>query len=163
MLQKSMQEEGFDKGTSSPANFGISDHSYWYLLKLKNLQAKSLELMLEVDWALMEEIICYEVSDSNKIEIHYAIGRTEQHDKWEIPFRNPVLQLDLDAKESKTYLIKLSSRHFFITPINLYTAKAFDGYKDNNYLLIGLFYGMILVMVFYHLFLYFSIGDMAYL
>lgn len=163
VLQESMQQEGFDRGTSSPANFGITDHSYWYLLKLKNLQAKPLELMLEVDWALMEEIICYEVGDSNSIKIHYAIGRAEQHDKWEVPFRNPVLQLDLDSKESKTYLIKLSSKHFFVTPINLYTAKAFDGYKDNTYLLTGLFYGMILVMVFYHLFLYFSIGDISFL
>ncbi len=163
VLQKSTQEEGFEKGSIQAENHGITKHSYWYLLKLKNLNAKPLELMLEVDWALIDEIICYEVSDSNQLEIHYAIGRTEQHDKWEVPFRNPVLELGLDVKESKTYLIKLSSKRFFITPINLYTAKAFDRYKDNNYLLIGLFYGMILVMVFYHLFLYFSIGDIAYL
>lgn len=163
VLQRSTQEEGFENQGNEAANFGITKHSYWYLLKLKNLNAKPLDLMLEIDWALMHEIVCYEVDDSRNLEIHFAIGRTEQHDKWEVPFRNPVLELNLEAKESKTYLIKLSSKHFFITPINLYTAKAFDGYKDNNYLLIGLFYGMILVMIFYHLFLYFSIGDIAYL
>ncbi len=75
----------------------------------------------------------------------------------------PRLRLKLGAKESRTYFIQLSSNYFLITPTNLYTVKAFDTKKDNNYLLIGLFYGMLLVMFFYHLFLYFSIGDIAYL
>ncbi|MEZ4888097.1 MAG: 7TM diverse intracellular signaling domain-containing protein [Chitinophagales bacterium] len=162
LLQKSIQE-AFTKGYPDAANFKMTSYTHWYRLKLKNLNAKPLKLMLEINWALMNEIICYEVNDSNDIDIHYAIGRVEHHNKWETPFRNPVLQLNLNAKENRTYFIKLSSKHFFITPLSLYTAKAFDGYKDNNYLLIGLFYGMIFVMVFYHLFLYFSIGDISYI
>ncbi|MFK7904613.1 MAG: 7TM diverse intracellular signaling domain-containing protein [Chitinophagales bacterium] len=162
LLQESIQD-AFIKGEPQAANSGINDHTHWYRLKLKNLSAKPTNLMLEIDWALMYQVVCYEVSDSNKVDIHYAIGRIEQHDRWEITFRNPVLKLKLDAKESRTYFIKVTSKHFHIAPINLYTAKAFDGYKDNTYLLIGLFYGMIFVMVFYHLFLYFSIGDIAYL
>ncbi|MGB1243499.1 MAG: 7TMR-DISM family protein, partial [Chitinophagales bacterium] len=162
LLQESIQD-AFIKGKPQAANCGINDNTHWYRLKLKNLSAKSTNLMLEIDWALMYEVICYEVNDSNQVDIHYAIGRIEQHDRWETTFRNPVLQLKLEAKESRTYFIKVASKHFHIAPFNLYTAKAFDGYKDNNYLLIGLFYGMIFVMIFYHLFLYFSIGDISYL
>lgn len=81
---------------------------------------------------------------------------------WELPYRSFLFQFP--NKDTEEVYLKLNSLYLPISVITtLYTDEGLFKYNKNYKLLSGIFYGFMLSIAMYNLFLYFSLRERAYL
>src|SRR5699024_6324974 len=94
---------------------------------------------------------------------HITSGAMEPFLEREINHRHFVFNLDIEQGERKTLYILLKGGADLHPPINIWDKDAFLERIPNEHLFQGLFYGMIMVMIIYNLFIYISLRIRAYL
>jgi two-component system, sensor histidine kinase LadS len=68
-----------------------------------------------------------------------------------------------DTNSYRTFYIRMESEHSFGFYYKIRSNKFFDGYSLNEYYLLGMYYGMILIMALYNLLMFFSVKAKAYI
>ena len=67
--------------------------------------------------------------------------------------------LSFNTGEQKTIYLKVQARAAMQFSINLRTEKNFVSYVGESYVLLGIYYGFIILAILYHIFLYVSLRD----
>lgn len=141
-------------------DFGLIKSPLWLKIKIKN-SSNSPALMLQFDQSLMLNI-----------DFYYAVnGKYVVNKSGELyPFRSRLINyhkfiypLNIPTDSTATYYARVISSHEMQMP--LYLGKK-DIIQDSNLkknIFFGIFFGIILVMFFYNLFIYFSVKDPIYL
>jgi len=85
--------------------------------------------------------------------------------EWDVKHRYPALRLSLEPGQTGTFYLRLHNvgDEPLILFLSLWSEAAFSARDHDEQVLLGIYYGIIAVMVFYNLFLYFSLRDRAYL
>jgi len=136
-------------------NFGMTQSVYWIKLELHNL---ATEQYLRLKSPLLDYIDIYFIQqgqvDHRQSGAAYPFSQRE------------VLALDYLFKipqGKSTAYIRLHSNFALQIPIEIASLAHFNQSSIKQYWGLGLYFGLMLVMVFYNLFIYFSIHDKAYL
>ncbi len=118
-------------------------------------------------WVLEEHII---TSNQNWIDLYIAddtgtwthkrTGELIPFAERDIAHRHLGFRLQIEPGQTKTLYIRLSSASF---PLILRSAKAFAQHDHHEQLVLGLYYGLLVVMALYNLFIFLSLRDLAYL
>jgi signal transduction histidine kinase len=82
--------------------------------------------------------------------------RTFKHKNFEFP-------LSADRKGLTTYYLKYKNNHTGRLVLVVRAFTRFTAYSLTEYFMLGIFYGMVLIIGIYNLFLFFTIRDMAYM
>ncbi|KIX12520.1 hypothetical protein X474_18120 [Dethiosulfatarculus sandiegensis] len=87
-------------------------------------------------------------------------GTENPHD---VKFRNLSFTLDSPASPQSFYYLKMEASRPAVLPLVLRSWKGFYSYASYDYLVFGMLYGTIGCMLFYNLFIFFSLRDKIYL
>src|SRR5699024_10736380 len=147
-----------DEFAKKPGFFPIAK---WLKVEVEN-RAERTEWLLEFAFPLIYEIHMY-AEDETGIEKHITSGAMKPFLEREINHRHFVFNLDIEQGERKTLYILLKGGADLHPPINIWDKDAFLERIPNEHLFQGLFYGMIMVMIIYNLFIYISLRIRAYL
>lgn len=135
--------------------------SYWFKIRVKNNPAAKKHYILEFFDQTIDEITIY--SPEKGIYNATLLGdnlkfdeRRLHHKNFEIPISNSGHQID-------TYYIKMKSSQIADAIIVLRSVDFFISYALYEYLLFGMFYGMILVFSLYNLIMFISMRQKQYL
>ena len=143
-------------------NLGITDSSYWVRFDLANESAKAQSYLLEIAYPLHDKIDLY---------LFDAYGNYEQKGTGDIyPFsqrdilhRYFLFDLELPALANRTVYMRFQTQGSMQLPMTLWKPEAYIEKVNIEQYVFGLYYGVMLVMVLYNLFIFFSIRDRAYL
>lgn len=137
---------------------GFDRASHWLRLEIVN-QSKHKDWYLEVGYAPLDLIECYFFSDSIGQWMVRKSGDAFPISSREVRHRHPMFSFHLNSQETKTIYLRVKSISSVQVPITLWDSQQF--YKANYELQFrnGVFYGVLLIMIFYNLFLYLSIRD----
>ncbi len=127
---------------------------YWIHFKIKSLaQAQSFRIEL-YDFDI-DEIEFYIINDDNKISVE-KLGYRYPFSSRVIEHKNPGFNISIPENQTRHYYIKFKSsrKNLFKPVIKSYETTLDYGLKE--YILIGVFCGLLLLMIFYNL-LYFII------
>ncbi len=80
----------------------------------------------------------------------------------EVKNRYLVLPVSIEPRVTQTFYLRLVWEGNMTIPLTLWTREAFVEYDHDAQIVLGLYYGIVLVMVLYNLFLYFSLRDSSY-
>lgn len=142
-------------------NYGYTDSTFWFKTRFRNTSERPLERLLVVSYPLLDQLTLYRVASSH---IDYVVtGDILPFASRPVQSRDFVFPLLLPPGEDVVIYLRARSQGAVQLPISLWEPDAFH-IEDAE--LIGghsIYYGMLLVMVFYNLFLYFSIREKAYL
>lgn len=148
-----------------PASFetkpGFFPVTKWLKVQVENHALES-EWILEFAFPLIYEINVYEEKGTNVEKIIEA-GALRPFKEREINYRHFAFNLDIDTNERKTYYIQVRGGGDLHPPLHIWNKDTFLERIPNEHLFQGLFYGMIMVMIIYNLFIYFSLRIRAYL
>lgn len=140
-------------------NFGFTKSTYWAKFTLQNNHGKE-NVLLEISYPLLDDITLFVFNDGQLIDTQKS-GDTLPFKDRKISHRNIVFELDL-TKENTVYLrIKSDSSMQF--PMTIWTKNQFTNNVNHEHLLWGIYFGIILIMVLYNLFIYISTKDKNYL
>jgi len=155
-----MPEEKFIKNTKKMPNFGYSSSSYWIHIPIKSKFSVS-EYFLEIQYPLLDKIDFYLVSNG-KVKIQKKGGDKYKFYNREIYDKNIIFKIPPLKKNYEIYL-KIVTSSSVILPINVYTKNSLVNYKLKEDYLYGIYYGLMIVMLLYNLFLLFMVKDINYL
>ncbi len=157
----SRHPERFQAPPSYP-NFGFDPGAaYWFRIVIFNPGAQPLPRVLHVDFPLLDHLHVY-VPDAAAGFRRVATGDTEPWAGRPWPIRQLALPLDLPPGQSEVYLRVQSSSNLLL-PTLLYAPELFWMEMGRQQLLDGLFYGAMLVLLIYNLFVFFTAREKVFL
>lgn len=138
--------------------YGYSPDFYiWIKFTLHNLENKTISKILEFDDPLVTNISFFENNRLIKIEglLNKEFIRKSV---------NPFLKINLKKNETKTYYIKVSSKKTAMTlKLNLYSNDNFYYEEIFHQVILGLFFGAMIILALYNFSIFLIIRDISYL
>ena len=151
----------FIKNNSNIAEFGYLEKPIWLRLTLKDNNDLPEKWYLEFGYPLLDRIELY-TKENNTWNIKVN-GDDFPFLNREVYYRNFIFPISLPTNEEKTYYIKINTSSAVIIPIRLYKEKYFSkitAYTDAWHFI---YYGVLLVMIFYNGFISISLRSFSYL
>jgi serine phosphatase RsbU (regulator of sigma subunit) len=141
-------------------NFGLTQSAIWLKFGLRNQSNQPLKRILEIKHNLLDKIDLY--YDTTGKLVHVKSGR-DRVPNAELSALGFVFKIELPKQESKTFFIRLRSTDGIQVPISLWQEDAFI--RENHKMLIieCLYFGIVLMMCIYNLFLSFRLHNLNYL
>ena len=144
----------------SPA-FGFQKGAYWFYLPLVNTQADEPRWLLVQEYALSDQIDLYLRYPDGHVE-HQASGDHQPFGNRFIRYRYPNFRLDLPLGQPVEMLVRVQSQSSMQVPLVLYTPKAFAELMRDAQFSTGLYYGIVLALLFYNFVLWIMLRDPGY-
>ncbi len=153
--------ERFQSPPQSP-NWGFDpDAVYWFRVSFQNPAALPTSRILHVDFPLLDHVHVYAPDDKGGFR-RMVTGDTEAWTNRPWPIRQLAVPLSLPSGNSEVFL-KVRSSSNLLLPSRLYQPEAFWMESGRRQMLDGMFYGAILVMLGYNLFVFFTARERLFL
>lgn len=154
----------FDQGGSEKIfqnSLGYSKSAIWVRLRTENQTNKTADWILEIDYALLDFVDLYtgRVSDSatnHSGDLREFGTRPIEHRNFAYPFSD-------EPGSKREIYFRIASSSSILLPFLAFSKNEFIEHTFTEQLALGLYYGSMLIMVVYNLFLLFSTKDKSYL
>ena len=153
----------FTPSQEEAPNYGLTNSVYWVRLNLDNETNHTDEWLLEVDFANTQYIDLYTPSvDGNGFEVKQS-GVLRPVSSRDILHPQIVFDLSIPTQSRQTTYIRFQSGAAMTLGLTLWSMDSFLIHSQWQHLLFGLFFGVLIGLFFYNLFLVFSLWDVNYL
>nr|WKN38079.1 sensor histidine kinase [Tunicatimonas sp. TK19036] len=146
---------------SSALNFGLSLSTCWLKIDVKGRKADAGRLYLEVGYPALDSVVFYASTKGGWVEQKAGDKILAQQKK--LNYRKPLFLLPLADTLVHTYYLKVRTEGALLVPLKLYDEVHIVTAITRSEFTEGLFYGAMILMVLYNLFLFFSLKEKAYL
>lgn len=154
-------KQKFGNFQKSVPNIGIVPYPIWLKVTITN-KSDNDRLTIEVAQSLLDSIEFYYPVTNGR----YAVNRSGERfpfDSRQVKNHNFVYELGIEPGETQYYYFRIRSEEKLELPIFVGN-KGQIVYSDlTKNILFGIFFGIIVVMFFYNLFIYFTVRDATYL
>lgn len=140
---------------------GFFETANWLRFEVNN-QSNQDDWLLEFAFPLINDIRIYTI-ENDDLKLLYESGSDLPFKEREIEHRHFVFNLDIEPGESKTFYALAVGSGDLHPPITIWDKDTFIEKTQKELALLGIFYGIILVMILYNLFLFFSLRLKSYL
>ncbi len=161
-LRQSSNAEHWKMADESRLNFGFSQSTYWFRITMVNQNDKESRLLLEVDNPLLDELDLFLFSADQLIN-RFETGdskpfsqRADDHLIFTFPFVVPV-------GESVTLLLRVHSEGSVQVPLSLWNYDDFHHEEEYGIIIQSIYFGVLLFMAVFNLFVYFRTFAASYL
>lgn len=157
----------FQRGQQDVLNFGMQNSAYWFRLTLRyqpTAQDSPRTKQWFLEWAhpYIDRLELYRPDGSGGFE-KVVTGDRLPFSERPLAHRYFVFPITLTADQSATYWFRVQTDTSLEAPLTLWSPEAFyqaTGWERFGF---GIFYGTLMVMFFYNLFVFLSVRDRAYL
>lgn len=159
ILEPEIQSK-FSPYSQDTPNFGSTKDAFWLRMHFRKEDVG--DFYLQIGSAFIDSIALYAVSDGIAKEVQLT-GDDLPFSSREIKVSNFLLPLKMEKGQTQTYFLKVSTLQPFFFPLRVGTLQTFM--EDNHHLdlIQGIYFGFMLLIILYNLFLYFSTKESIYL
>ncbi|MEO7988027.1 MAG: sensor histidine kinase [Chryseolinea sp.] len=143
--------------TASP-NFGFNRFVHWFKLDIKN-NSNNKDWLLEIPFAPLDQVDFYVQPDSGSAWMHKVSGDIFPMSGKDVHHRNPVFAFSILPGTQKTIYLSVKTVSSIQVPITLWQSNGFFQASNRIQIINGMFYGAMLIMILYQIFLAFSIQE----
>ncbi len=160
-ITDAIKASAFKPSISNVPNLGVSPSAFWVKFEIENKSQQS-NLLLEFDQPTVDEATLYTLNADGKIA-EQAEGEFKTYNERRYNNQNHVFDLDIPIGETRVFYLRVKSGEQMVLPMFVGDTKpVLESLMDRD-VIFGLFFGIILVMLFYNLFIYFTTRDRGYL
>lgn len=145
-------------------NPGFSPGDWWVRVRVHNATGQRLQAVLDIGSPLADQIELYQLDLEGHVRRQDVAGDRVPLLSWPMRQRTPAFPVWLDAGEDRDLYLRLSTHdglHEAITPV-LRTAAAQTTHAGNESLVFGMYFGVLVGMLVYNLFLFASTRGAAF-
>ena len=157
----SSTQSNFQRNKKPVINLGYTDSVYWIRITLKNNSVQD-HWLLEYGKPHMDSIELYIPQEQNGFLIKKT-GDIVPFAQREVLHQNLLFHLILERHKTHTLYLRFQTSGSMALPLTLWSEIRFAEKDHIEQLVLGLYYGLISVMILYNLFLYLSLRDNSYL
>jgi len=150
----------FAPSASDAPNYGFTTSVYWARFQIRNVRDVPMERFLEIAYPILNHAELHVPEPGGGYTVRIG-GNSYPFGKRDLQYRNLVFKIDIRPGDQVLYLrIKTQSSMCF--PLILQSPTSFSETVLNEYIVFGLYYGILLVMIIYNLFVFLSVRDVNY-
>ena len=146
---------------AAPA-FGFTGSAYWTRFRLKNEALEADEWLLAVDFANMEFVDLYLPAPGGEGFVVKESGAMRPFGTRDVAHRLIVFNLPLRPQGEQTLYMRFQSEASMTLGLTLWAPAAFFQHTQDEMLILGLFYGALLLILAHNLFLLVSLREASY-
>ncbi|MCP4130396.1 MAG: response regulator, partial [bacterium] len=156
----------FIPSSEKKINLGFTNSVLWIHCRLvypsQKEFSKNKNVLLELGYPLLDYIDCYVFDSAGLVKKIYT-GDKRPFENREVEHRNFVFNLPVKPGETQSVYLRIKTESSLLAPLALYTPETFVVKIGNSMLGYGLFYGVLVIMVLYNLFLFLVVNDLNYI
>lgn len=141
-------------------NFSYTKSAYWIRFTVTNQLKNESQFWLELV-SLVDDIRLYTQIDDRWTE--KKTGRWDDITTRDLKHRNFLFNLEIPSQAQKTFYMRFQSTGALLLPLTIYTQKEFSQKDHEEQYVYGIYFGLMIVMILYNLFVFFSVKDISYL
>ena len=157
------QTNSFKTLEKNELSFGFTKSTYWFKIPLEYFakdENRAKQWWIDVDYALLDDITIYQQVE-NDMHLLVHAGDSMAFNAREVKWRS--FSSVLDTSCSSTLYIRVQTQSSMQVPIKIYSSEKIASVKQSQTLFFGFFYGVLMLIVFYNLFLFIVWNDKNYL
>lgn len=154
----------FQTNTSQVFNGGLLDGGYWFRFRIQanDWLASHAKWVLELADPLAERVTLFVLKDG-RLELLQQTGQQFPFQQRAVNFRNYAFPLQFVDTTPTTYYLYVNSVGAIRVPLKIWQEDSFFDFRERADLFLGLFFGGMIILTLYNLFIYLSIEDNSYL
>ncbi len=144
---------------------GFTDVTYWLRIKIFHPTQENSDKttwLLELGYPLLDQVELYYLDAANHLSIHKT-GDHLPFAQREVQHHSFVFPVGIQPGQTQTLYLRIQTEGSLQIPLTLWSPIAFSEQVSHEQLGLGFYYGIMLAMVGYNLFLFLSIRDRSYL
>lgn len=162
ILSPAFSAEAFSDSENKIPGFGAQHAAYWFRFEIVNQHPSVEHWWLEVQNPLLDRIELYQI-DNNAVSALSVMGDGYELDQRPVPVRNPVFPIYIEKDKRQVIYMRVVTTGAVSLPLALWQPEYYvAGYSRMAYAL-GLYYGAIIALLLYNLFIYLGTRDKNYL
>ena len=141
--------------------FGYSESAYWIKFDVVNNTSMS-DWLIEVGYPILDEVDMYLVKDGS-LQAQYKTGDHLPFAERPFSHRNFLFPLEIRSSEKVSVYLRVVSTSSVRIPLHFWEKQHF--FEQDQFKLAGqgIYFGILIIMMLYNLFIFFSIKEKAYL
>ncbi len=146
-------------------NFGFSHSVFWIKMTLRNIGTYPIDDLLEMGCPLLDHLDIYIAPDNRKISQIVKTGDRRPFSNRAIPSRLFTVPLELNPGQACSIFLRVSNHDGLheALHLNILTRNTSRFRSETFTMLFGILYGIIIILVIYHFFIYIGIKDPSFL
>ena len=152
--------EQFEDGEGSTLSFGFVNHPYWFYFDVIN-ETDEEQMYLVFEYALLDHISIFIDSGSEVQKIE--LGDLQPFTSRDVQAMKLIAPLDLEKGVKKRIFYRIETYSSLNAKAYLATVDHFWSDHQNHLMLNGVYFGSLLVMVIYNLFVFMVVRSRSYL
>lgn len=147
-------------------NAGYSTSVFWLRIDLDYAAAPSAaprQWLLELAYPPLDHLELYLPDEQGGYHLAQRTGDALPYASRQIRQNNYLFELPMRPGQSTTAYLRLHSQGSIQVPLTLWSAEAYLEDQPTRLYVLGMIYGVLLVMLVYNLFIYLSVRDVSYL
>lgn len=151
----------FTEESAIKKEMGFFEMANWLRFEVDN-QSEQSEWLLEFAFPLIHELELYTIEEG-KPRLVQKTGADYPFHERQFNHRNFILKLDIEPGTKKVFYVLAAGSGDLHPPIKIWDPDRFIEKTQFEFTLLGIFYGIIIVMILYNLLLYFGLRLKSYL
>lgn len=143
------------------ASFGFTASAYWLRLTLKNRSSSQIDSLLAIRTPWLDSLHIFVRQPDGRL-IERQLGDQQVFAERDYPHPHFIVPLSLPPGEAVVH-VRVASAQALLVPLEIWSPRAFHEHERGWSAYFGMFYGILLVMVLYNGFIWFSTHDRNYL
>ncbi len=156
-------EGQFAPSQEETPNFGYTNSAYWARFRVRNEASQTTEWRLALQDARMGYVDLYLPTPDRQGYVKKQAGRLLPFTSREVPYHQFIFNLPLPSQAEQTIYLRFQTESAMVFPLTLWSLEAFAQYNQREQFILGLFYGIMLIMLGYNLLLFLIVRDRSYL
>jgi len=161
ILSVEMQKQFVPSEQEEPG-FGFTSSAYWVKLTTNNSTDREIRWYLEIGYPLIDYIDLY-IPDSSGRFTKKQTGDHLSFDSREVDYRNFIFHLTENPESQQTYYLRFKTSSSMNFPLNFWTQDTLLEKIAAEQIILGIYYGAILIMIIYSIFLFIGFRDTSYI
>jgi len=158
----SVQSKGFDPTDKAVPNFGFTGSAYWIKFSVENATSEAQSLFLQITNPYLDFIYFFVKSDRDSTIERYPAGTRVPLDDKVAGGLSPVQRLVFAPGEAKTIYLRAKSETPLRIPLILSTEEGYRHDQLKRYMLLGIFYGVLGLLIIFNIFGWSILRQRAY-
>ena len=161
ILSPSLKKQ-FKQSQSADPGFGFTTNTYWLKFSVNNQRSNQDSLILQIANPLLDDIQFYS-RENNAFVLKNSIGRNYPVAQRDIKHHFYLIKINPPRNQITDYYLRVQSADNLTIPLSIWDVETHRQYSYNEQAVLGIYYGAVIVMILYNLFLFFSFKDRNYL
>lgn len=146
----------------SALELGHSDSAWWLKIVLRNEDKDSNKKVIEVANSHLSYVTFYQPTSTGKYQ-EIETGNLKPFEARQKLTRYFAFPVEIEAKSSAIFYIKIKSTTQLLVPVNLWDVEAYNKHERNDYSFQFFYLGIVVAMGVFSLFYFWAVGDRLYL